>query len=240
VKIGSLFSGIGGFELGLEWAGLGETEWQVEIDPFCRARLARHWPHVERFDDVRSVGAHNLSPVDLICGGFPCQDVSAGGRKAGLDGARSGLWKEFRRVVDEVQPAWVVVENVASGARLWVDFVRNDLGELGYESLPIPLSARYVGAPHERARIFVIAHADSIAIRKLEQRRSEGRPRLVRPEREPEPGQSVWRGVEPRMGHVDDGLSTRLDAAHRRALGNAVVPQMAQVVGQCIRFLSSG
>ena len=92
MRIGGLFSGIGGLELGLERAGVGHTVWQVEQDAWCRSVLAQHWPEAERFDDVCNVGAHNLSPVEVICGGFPCQDISKVGRGAGLDGARSGLF----------------------------------------------------------------------------------------------------------------------------------------------------
>ena len=160
LTIGSLFSGIGGLELGLEMAGLGPVLWQVEKDPFRRCVLAHHWPTAERFDDVCTVGASTLAPVDLICGGFPCQDVSSAGARRGLSGSRSGLWREFARVVSAVRPRWVVVENVASGAGLWVDAITSDMGERGYACLPIPISASDVGAPHRRARIFIVAHAD--------------------------------------------------------------------------------
>ena len=157
MRIGSLFSGIGGLEKGLEDAGLGHTVWQVEQDAYCRAVLAKHWPDAERFDDVRTVGASVLAAVDLICGGFPCQDVSSVGKRAGIAGARSGLWFEYLRIVTELRPHWVVVENVASGARAWVDVVVEGLGQLGYACLPVPLAAANVGAPHERARVFVVA-----------------------------------------------------------------------------------
>lgn len=156
MRIGSLFSGIGGLELGLEWAGVGHTVWQVEQNPYCLDVLARHWPEAERYTDVRTVGAANLGSVDLICGGFPCQDVSAAGKGAGLAGARSGLWFEYRRIVAELRPRWVVVENVASGAKRWVDQVCASLGEFGYSTLPIPLEASDLGAPHARARIFIV------------------------------------------------------------------------------------
>lgn len=160
LTIGSLFSGIGGLELGLERAVLGPVLWQVEQDPTCRAILAKHWPSARRLDDVRVRGA-DLGPVDLICGGFPCQDVSSAGKRAGLAGARSGLWREFARIVGAIRPGWVVVENVASGATRWVDAVVRDLGQLGYASLPLPLSASDVGAPHRRARVFIVArHTD--------------------------------------------------------------------------------
>jgi site-specific DNA-cytosine methylase len=159
LSIGSLFAGIGGLELGLEQAGVGHTVWQVEKDPKCRAVLAKHWPNAERYDDVCTVGRGTLRPVDLICGGFPCQDISSAGKRAGLSGARSGLWFEYRRVVDELRPSWVVVENVASGASKWVDVVRESLEQFGYATLPVPLSASDCGAPHRRARIFIVGHA---------------------------------------------------------------------------------
>ena len=77
--------------VGLEWAGVGRTIWQVEIDSFCRSVLEKHWPKVARFEDVKCVGAENLAPADVVCGGFPCQDISNAGKRAGIDGFRSGL-----------------------------------------------------------------------------------------------------------------------------------------------------
>lgn len=188
MKIGSLFSGIGGLELGLERAGLGPVLWQVEIDVFCRGVLATHWPQARRFEDVRRVDPATLPAVDLICGGFPCQDVSSAGRGAGLDGARSGLWREFHRIVWFAQPKWVVVENVASGKRRWLSRVRMDLALLGYDSLAVEVSAFDVGAPHRRARVFVLAsNTYGAALRNAEQRLSARRPRGVRDEGEAEP-----------------------------------------------------
>jgi DNA (cytosine-5)-methyltransferase 1 len=156
LTIGSLFSGIGGFELGLEWAGLGPTLWQVEIDPKARLVLADHWPDVKRYEDVRTVGAATLERVDLVCGGFPCQDISSAGPRVGLAGARSGLWYEFARVVEEMRPQWVVVENVGGNGSAWVDAVRGDLERRGYATLPVPLEAADLGAPYARARIFIV------------------------------------------------------------------------------------
>jgi DNA (cytosine-5)-methyltransferase 1 len=176
--IGSLFAGIGGLELGLERAGFGPTRWQVESDPYARAVLARHWPEADRsVIDVRKAGAATLPPVDLLCGGFPCQDVSSAGKRAGIkEGTRSGLWLQFRRIVAELRPRLVVVENVASGAALWVPFVLGDLRERGYRARALPLSARDVGAPHIRRRIFVLAVADRDGERRAAGPvRSEGR-----------------------------------------------------------------
>lgn len=167
LRIGSLFSGIDGLGLGLERAGLGDVVWQVEKDEWCRGVLATHWPGAERFDDVCTVGATTLAPVDVICGGFPCQDVSGAGKGAGLSGARSGLWYEYRRIIGELQPAACVVENVNSGARRWLPHVRRDLHLLGYRTRAYALSAFDVGAPHLRRRVFVVAtHPERIELRK--------------------------------------------------------------------------
>jgi DNA (cytosine-5)-methyltransferase 1 len=103
MTFGSLFSGIGGLDLGLERAGL-TCAWQVEVSPWCRAVLKKHWPEVPKYDDVRTVGKNNLCPVDVICGGFPCQDISNAGKREGIGGSRSGLWKEYARIVGEIRP----------------------------------------------------------------------------------------------------------------------------------------
>ena len=178
LTIGSLFSGIGGLELGLEQSGLGPVVWQVELEPTSRAVLAEHWPGVPIYADVHAVGAHNLAPVDLICGGFPCQDISLAGSGKGLAGARSGLWHQFARVIRECRPSWVVIENVAGGAKRWVDAVADELGQQGYATIPLPISAEAVGAPHRRARIFMVARrvsdTDGSPLR-LEQQRGPAR-----------------------------------------------------------------
>lgn len=113
MKVGSLFSGIGGFDLGLERAGM-EIIWQVEIDPFCNKVLAKHWPNVKRFKDVKTVSGKELEPVDLICGGFPCQDISVAGFQEGIEATRSGLWSEFHRLIGDIRPKYAIVENVAN------------------------------------------------------------------------------------------------------------------------------
>lgn len=163
MKIGSLFSGIGGLELGLEWSGLGHTAWQVEQDRNCLHWLAEHWPSAQRHTDVRTVGAHNLSPVDVICGGFPCQDISYAGKGAGLDGHRSGLWYEFARIVGELGPGYVVVENVAALFTRGIDQVLGTLADIGYDAEWSTLRASDVGAPHRRERVFIIAWRRELA-----------------------------------------------------------------------------
>lgn len=271
LTIGSLFSGIGGLELGLEWAGLGPVQWQVEKDPYCRRVLAKHWPDVPRFADVTTV--RRLPYVDLVCGGFPCQDVSAAGRGGGLKGDRSSLWWYFAAIVARVRPRFVVVENVASGARRWLPPVRRHLHVLGYDSTAYALAACDVGAPHLRKRIFVVAHSFGGALRLDEQRQPPGWADELPHEgqalppldggagpladadgegplcvvgaghgggRRPGDGGAAGRGrvprrawaAEPEVGRVAHGVPDRL--ARLSALGNAVVPQCAEVIGHII------
>jgi len=237
MRIGSLFSGIGGLELGLEWSGLGETVFQVEKDPYCRRVLAKHWPEVPRFIDVSTVRGEDLPPCDLLCGGFPCQDISVAGKRVGLSGARSCLWAHFARIVEEISPRWVVVENVGHTAKRWVDAISSDLGRLGFSSLALPFSARMVGAPHVRSRVFVVAHPERIQLRKQQGRgwRSCGQdtpqPILLGEDERWQPLPSICRD--------DDGVSAWMDRRRLKALGNAVVPQCAEVVGHIIRELGA-
>jgi DNA (cytosine-5)-methyltransferase 1 len=160
MRVGSLFAGIGGLELGLERAGVGRTIWQVEKDPFCRSVLAKHWPNAARFDDVRSVGAANLPYAEVICGGFPCTDISFAGKGAGLEGKESGLWFEFARIVREMGPRFVVVENVAALRSRGLGAVLGTLASLGYDAEWHSVRASDVGAPHRRDRVFVLAYAN--------------------------------------------------------------------------------
>ncbi|WP_268799081.1 DNA cytosine methyltransferase [Pseudomonas huanghezhanensis] len=164
--IGSLFAGIGGFDVGFESAGY-RTAWQVELNPFNRAVLADRFPHAHQFEDVRDCGAHNLSPVDVITGGFPCQDISLAGarysnrEKRGLRGERSGLFWEVIRILKEIQPRWVVLENVVNllAVNDSEDFetVIRALADCGYVGFWRVLNAQYFGVPQQRRRIFLVA-----------------------------------------------------------------------------------
>ncbi len=256
LTIGSLFSGIGGLELGLERAGLGPVLWQCEIDPFCRRVLAKHWPTVTRFEDVTR--PRDYPNVDVICGGFPCQDVSSAGKQRGLGGNRSGLWYHFAAIVAQVRPRFVVVENVTSGVRAWLPAVRRQLCELGYRSQALGIAASDLGAPHRRSRVFVVAHTDpndrGLARRRephrhraegrapdaadalrggalLERGRGQERSEATDPVRG---GSSAWRGPEPDLVRMVPGLPRGVDGHRRRSLGNSVVPQCAEVVGRVI------
>lgn len=156
MRFGSLFAGIGGFDLGLERAGM-TCAWQVEIDDYATKVLEKHWPEVPRFRDVRECGAYNLEPVELICGGFPCQDISNAGQRIGIDGARSGLWSEYARIVRELRPRVVFVENVSALLVRGIDVVLGDLSSLGYDAEWDCVPAQAVGAPHVRDRVWIVA-----------------------------------------------------------------------------------
>lgn len=160
MRFGSLFSGIGGLDLGLERAGM-HCAWQVEIDPYCRRVLAKHWPNVPRWDDVRTFPpAEGDWGCDLIAGGFPCQDISVAGRGAGIDGHRSGLWREFARIVRELRPKYVLVENSPALLGRGIGRVLGDLAERGYDVEWFCLPAAAFGAPHLRWRLFLFANSN--------------------------------------------------------------------------------
>ena len=225
---GSLFAEIGGLDLGLERAGM-QCKWQVEIDEYATKVLEKHWPDVARFRDVRDCGAHNLKRVDLICGGFPCQDISDAGAKAGLAGKRSGLWFEFYRIISELRPRYAVVENVAAITKRGLGTVLGNLAEIGYNAEWESLPASAFSAPHFRDRVFIMAYADSERLPRREIRANAAIPLLAL-----ESG--PW-ATQPPSARVAYGVSKRLDEITRdrlRCLGNAVVPQVAQWIGERI------
>ena len=157
LTFGSLFAGIGGFDLGFERAGF-ECRWQVEIDKYATKVLEKRWPEVHRERDIRQCNASNLERVDCIIGGFPCQDISYAGRGAGLAGERSGLFFEAVRLVRELQPRAVVLENVAALLTRGLDRVLGTLAEIGYDAQWHCIPAASVGAPHIRDRVFILAY----------------------------------------------------------------------------------
>jgi len=163
LRLLDLFSGIGGFSLGLERSGAFTTAAFCEIEPFCRRVLAHRWPGVRCYDDVRRLDADTIRrdglAIDAICGGFPCQDISLAGKGAGLDGQRSGLWREFARLIRELRPRFVLVENVAALLGRGMGVVLGQLSELGYDAVWRRIAAADVGAPHLRQRIWIVAYA---------------------------------------------------------------------------------
>jgi DNA (cytosine-5)-methyltransferase 1 len=232
MTFGSLFSGIGGMDLGLERAGM-RCVFQVEIDDYCRRVLAKHWPDVPRYGDIREVTGEQLGYCDVLAGGFPCQDVSQIGGRAGIEGPQSGLWAEFVRLVDEIRPRYVLVENTPGLLGRGMGRVLGDLAMLGFDAEWEVLAACEMGAPHTRERVFIVAYPEVVRRAKSRWPASwQGRyPSLkARGSRrtdcwEHDPNQSG-------MGRVVHGVPDRVERV--AALGNAVVPQVAEWIGRRI------
>jgi DNA (cytosine-5)-methyltransferase 1 len=226
---GSLFAGIGGFDLGLERAGM-KCAWQVEINPFCTKILAKHWPEVKRYEDIRTVGKHNLESVDLICGGFPCQPHSTAGKRAGSKDERD-LWPEYARIIRELRPAWVLAENVSgllsSETGRFFSGVLRDLAECGYDAEWQVFPAAAFGAPHRRERVFIVAYPFSQG-----QSVVPGQCATAWAYGGIKPVSGDWWDSEPPVGRVVNGVSRRVDRL--RSLGNAVVPQVVEWIGRRI------
>ena len=251
MRVLDLFSGIGGFSLGLHWAGMRTVAF-CERDPWCRRILARHWPGLPLYDDVRRLTAERLRrdgvhAPDLVCGGFPCQDVSAAGKGGGLDGARSGLWQEMERLVAELRPAWVVAENSPALRVRGADRVCAGLEALGYACWPLVVGAAHAGAPHLRERVFVVAYrrATGMVAHAAGARLAERQPESAGPApRLPTPRPGGW-PPPPSIRRVADGVPRGLDGGmdrrvdRVRALGNAVVPQVAEMVGRAVLHAAS-
>lgn len=223
MTFGSLFAGIGGMDLGLERAGM-QCKWQVEIDPYARKVLAKHWPDVRRHDDVRTFPVDDGTDwsVDLIAGGFPCQDISYAGKGAGLQGERSGLWYEFARIIRDVRPRFVLVENVAALLVRGLDDVLGTLASLGYDAEWSSVSACEMGAPHMRQRVFIVANRSRVY----------GKPNGSVVRREVPFGIRDWWQSEPGLVRVVNGVPGRM--VRLKVIGNAVVPQVAEFIGRRI------
>lgn len=240
----SLFAGIGGIELGLERAGM-TTVGQVEIDPYCTRVLANHWPEVARHDDVSTTpkwwSSKPRPPVDVVCGGFPCQPFSLAGRQLGTADER-WMWPAFRDVVRAVRPRYVLVENVAALVRDTRAFgtVLADLHHLGFDAEWATVRASDHGAPHNRQRVFIVAHpagVDGQARVGMESHRSGNTLLAVRgipglPVHERRRSADQWMEREPRVDRLVDGVPHRMDRL--RTAGNAVVPVVAEHFGRLI------
>ena len=278
-----LFSGIGGFSLGLERAGMCTVAF-CECDPYCRAVLRRHWPDVPVYDDVRTLTAEALanaerprlrsagygitqewsssaigqSSIDLICGGFPCQDISVAGKGAGITGERSGLWSEFARIIGDVGPRYVIIENVAALLGRGLVRVLCDHTALGYDAEWHCIPASAVGAPHRRDRIWIVAYAQARAERPglcarkpaAQRGRRSGDSGWAHDVGEPGgsrlalgPGTLAewahaattgtgWWATESGILRVASRVPNRMDRL--RALGNSLVPQIAEIIGRAI------
>jgi DNA (cytosine-5)-methyltransferase 1 len=240
-----LFSGIGGFSLGLERTGGFETVAFCEIEPFPRKVLAKHWPEVPIYDDVRTLTAERLATdgiaVDVITGGFPCQDISVAGKQAGIgEGTRSGLWSECLRLVSELRPKYAIFENVSNllsgpskqpGA--WFATILRDLAQIGYNAEWHDIPASYVGAWHRRGRVWILAYPNKERCQGRTQKpifsQQSIERQLVRKFTE-WPGRSNLSAS--RFCNANDGIPDRV--VRIEAAGNAVVPQIPELIGRAI------
>lgn len=272
-KILDLFSGIGGFSLGLERAGM-ETAAFCEIEPFCQEVLKKQWPDVPIFDDVQNLTKERLyetgiQRIDVICGGFPCQDISAAGRGAGLEGQRSGLWSELHRLIDELQPNYAIIENVSRLRSNGLGTVLKDLWQIGYDAEWHCIPASALGASHRRDRVWILAYPTSQRQHGVQEVQNSARcssqrvvtqsaggravgasrivaqntgtetlaAKIIREILERQHFQSNWQ-TEPQPFPLADGFSEALDRfAWKNAIkayGNAVVPQIPEVLGKAV------
>lgn len=271
IRIGSLFAGIGGLELGL-LAAFDEARiparvaWQVESDPYCRAVLAAHFPDADRsVIDVKTANATSLGRVDILCGGFPCQDISFAGRLAGIGGEQSGLWAEYGRIIRELRPSIAVVENVPALLARGMGAILGDLAVAGYFAEWQCIRASDVGAPHFRDRLFILAYAYGNGCESIGERAPNDGERTSHGN-DAYGCSGTWQGgtLESRMGGdahgVPDGMDRRLPdrwpappsepqapwepprsaqgvkgrARRLKALGNAVVPRVALLIGRWV------
>jgi DNA (cytosine-5)-methyltransferase 1 len=273
LRVLDLFSGIGGFSLGLERAGM-KTVAFCEIDPYCQAVLKKLWPRVPVFNDVRTlcrrvwmnepeddednfvectihrgqdfgdcecIGTDQFTDtiggVDLVCGGFPCQDISLIGRRAGLAGADSGLWFEQLRIINELEPRWVIIENVAALVDGGLAEVLRGLDGAGFDAAWFVIPASAVGAPHKRERLWIIANARGAG---LEGHAGHGKGHALAAALRPAASADLlsgkdtaaWWQSEPGIRRVVDGVPAFVDRI--TCLGNAVVPQIPEMIGRAI------
>ena len=250
LRVLDLFSGIGGFSLGLERTGGFETVAFCEIEEYPRRVLAKHWPEVPCYDDVRTLTGARLAAdgiaVDVITGGFPCQDISTAGRQAGIgEGTRSGLWSEIARLIGDLRPRYVIVENVANLLRGpaekqggWFGRILGDLAECGYDAEWENIPAAALGAPHRRERVWIVAYPNQNA-----------NLNIMLSINDFADAENIWQrdrrlsklGASPSLCGSDSydrirGVVYGIPKWAQRcgALGNAVVPQIPEMIGRAI------
>jgi len=204
-----LFSGIGGFSLGLERAGF-KTVAFCEIDKKAQLVLKKHWPQVPIYDDVSTITKENFhgQKIDVICGGFPCQDISFAGKGAGLAGARSGLWFQFHRLTKEIRPRYAIIENVAALRSRGLDEVLRSLAEIGYDAEWHCIPASAVGAPHRRDRVWIVAYPNNIWVQQ-HGTNSKSDPKCCFSTRSLRNDRTAWSGEKIMAYSTGTGLSQR-------------------------------
>ena len=243
-----LFSGIGGFALGLESTGGFETVGFCDNEPFAQKVLKKHWPDVPCYEDVRDVGVDTVGyrGVDIITGGFPCQPYSVAGKQDPNDNRQ--LWPEMFRIIKEIRPTYVIGENVRNliSIREGVVFeqVCTDLEGEGYEVQTFVLPASAVNAPHQRYRCWIVAysrceHGEQRNAAKLDEKQTERSSRTIYDKSGSERQYEAHKwSVEPSVGRVAHGIPNRVDRL--KGLGNAVVPQIPAVLGRAILEVHNG
>ena len=240
MKVLDIFSGIGGFSLGLERAGMRTVAF-CEIEEFPRRVLRKHWPNVPIFEDVRKLHAEYIpESVDVVCGGFPCQPFSVSGKKQGKLDDRY-LWDEMLRVIADFRPAWVIGENV-SGAISILREVKDGLAAIGFESAIFDIPASALGFPHHRRRMWIVAHANGFRLEKFPKRRGE----VESAGYEVSGASTAFSAAKRLHGRRNckairrgDGVSRRLVKPRIKAIGNAVCPAIPELIGRAIVKLSN-
>ncbi len=224
LTVGSLFSGIGGIDLGLERAGMNVL-WHSEIDPYACRVLKKHWPDVPNIGDITRVDWSNIPYVDVIAGGYPCQPFSLAGKRAGENDPRH-LWPYFRDAISHLRPRYALLENVRGHLTMGGISVIGDLAAIGYDCEWRIISAASVGANHRRDRLIIVAYPHNV-----------GRPawrakKSVYERASSDLDRRDWWSAEPAVGRMGHGIPGKVDRL--RGLGNAVVPQVAEVLGKLI------
>ena len=237
MKFGSLFSGIGGIDLGLERAGM-TCIWQSEIEPYACQVLAKHWPNIPNLGDIRDIDWTTVERADLVAGGYPCQPFSVAGHRAGGDDPRH-LWPLFAECLRVLRPRYALLENVPGHLSLGFGQVLGDLAEIGYDAEWEVLSASGFGLLHQRERVFIVCYAQGIGWQHTINAKSSS---VFKQEQ----GEKVFfkRGTvgdkrrllekirATEFVRKSNGIPNRMDRV--RGLGNAVVPQVAEYIGQCL------
>lgn len=253
--VGSLFSGIGGIELGFKWAGF-KTKWFIENDLYCQKILRKNFKDAIIYDDITKVDFRSIPKVDILTGGFPCQDISSSGKRAGIKGSKSSLWNYYKEATRILRPRFAFIENVSILINRGLNVVLADLASIGYDAEWYCVPASAIGALHQRDRIFVIAYLPSERERLLSIFKRNKRSKDIYTDRENKVTSntnntrqsgnreneirqelfcsrtSQW-AVEPELDRLVHGFPYRVDRI--RCLGNAVVPQVAEVFAEAIK-----
>jgi len=240
LKVLDLFSGIGGFSLGLERTGGFETVAFCEVCPKARQVLRKHWQNIPIYEDVKTLTSEQLESdnikVDCITAGFPCQDISTAGKGAGIEGERSGLFYEIIRLANEIRPHYVILENVAALLGRGMDVVLGELSKIGYDAEWHCIPASSIAAPHKRNRVWVISYPTSWLRYEHEANRGNGE---IETQTIFGDGASVlrkcswWNNQSP-VCRVLNGVSDGLHKDRLKQLGNSVVPQIPELIGNAI------